>query len=151
MVDPSESEAAFPYVPNVRSRFILMILQWEERLLTMDPTSMAHILKRTDIYEKPALSRRHIADLIGTGMLSAEGQVYRRQRRVILPAFSNHNLRGTVPVVLKKGQQLVGKWKGMMKGGSEKLTLEMASWINRVTFDIIGLTGPYGSGVLASR
>ncbi|KIY67232.1 cytochrome P450 [Cylindrobasidium torrendii FP15055 ss-10] len=118
------------------------VFPWEERLLIMDPTSMAHIVKNPDIFQKPELSRRIIGDLIGTGMLSAEGEAYHRQRRVILPAFSNHNLRGAVPVVLKKGMQLSDKWGALIAdAGPSTTTIDMVGWINRVTFDVIGLIG----------
>lgn len=105
---------------------------------------MAHIVKNPDIFQKPELSRRIIGDLIGTGMLSAEGEAYHRQRRVILPAFSNHNLRGAVPVVLKKGMQLSEKWGALIADASSSTTtIDMVGWINRVTFDVIGLIGQF--------
>jgi hypothetical protein len=36
---------------------------------------MSHIMKNSIIYEKPWQSRRLITNLIGCGMLAAEGQV----------------------------------------------------------------------------
>ncbi|KAF8916706.1 cytochrome P450 [Mucidula mucida] len=109
---------------------------WEERLLTMDPVSMAHILKNADLYQKPALSRRLITSLIGARVSTP--------RRVLLPAFSNHNLRGFSSVVLKKGVQLKEKWLDILKGASldeGAMTLDIGSWISRATFDVMGLAG----------
>jgi cytochrome P450 len=81
-------------------------------------------------------------------MLAAEGAVHKRQRRVVTPAFSIQNLRALVPLVFRKGEELKNKWLSMIadvekergKVG-EGLTLDVAHWISRATFDVIGLAG----------
>lgn len=79
-------------------------------------------------------------------MLSAEGLVHKRQRRVATPAFSIQNLRGIVPMVFQKGSQLKDKWMSMTSGTCQSyeepsLTLDVSHWISRATFDVIGLAG----------
>ena len=80
-------------------------------------------------------------------MLAAEGHVYQRQRRVLLPAFSNHNLRGFVPLVLKKSMQLKEKWLQIMKERTSlepdaaAVMLNLNIWTSRLTFDVMGLAG----------
>jgi hypothetical protein len=136
----------------------LFVLQWDERLFTLDPAALAHIMKRSDIYEKPWQSRSLITGLIGCGMLAAEGAVHRRQRRVASPAFSPQNLRALVPLVFKKGTQLRDRWvelvdeagvraeverEGKGDGVAEYkgLKMDVAMWISRATFDVIGMAG----------
>lgn len=126
-----------------------VLLEWDERLLTLDPISIAHVLKNYTIYEKPWQSRRLITRLIGCGLLAAEGQVHKRQRRVATPAFSIQNMRALVPVVFKKGDELMNRWMNMVVrseaddvkslGGSARI--DVCHWINRATFDVIGLAG----------
>jgi hypothetical protein len=115
-------------------------------------------MKRSDIYEKPWQSRRLITGLIGCGMLAAEGTMHKRQRRVASPAFSLQNLRALVPLVFKKGTQLRDRWAELIKKdcatrtiekkeeATEKveykgLNVDVAMWISRATFDVIGLAG----------
>lgn len=115
-------------------------LQSDDRLLTLDPVSVAHVLKNYTIYEKPLLSRKLIINMIGCGMLAAEGQVYKRQRRVVTPAFSVQNLRPLVPLVFRKGNELKNKWLELFRD-NDALVLDVCHWIYRATFDVIGSAG----------
>lgn len=79
-------------------------------------------------------------------MLSAEGHVHKRQRRVATPAFSIQNHRELVPLVFDKGNQLKDRWTGLLTRGSESsedpaVTLDVCHWISRATFDVIGVAG----------
>jgi cytochrome P450 len=114
--------------------------QWDERLLTLDPVSFTHIVKNTAIYEKPWQSRRLITSLIGCGMLSAEGQVHKRQRRVALPAFSAQNMRSLVDISFKKGIQLRDVWVDVL-GFTTSARIDVCQFLSRTTFDVIGLAG----------
>jgi cytochrome P450 len=79
-------------------------------------------------------------------MLAAEGAVHKRQRRVATPGFSIQNLRALVPLVFRKGEELKDKWMCMIEDagleqGTESVRLDVAHWISRATFDVIGLAG----------
>jgi cytochrome P450 len=74
-------------------------------------------------------------------MLAAEGLVHKRQRRVATPAFSIQNLRGLVPLVFKKGNELKDKWIQMTREHPQPLRIDICHWISRATFDVIGLAG----------
>jgi len=83
-------------------------------------------------------------------MLSAEGAVHRRQRRVATPAFSVQNMRALVPLVFRKGEELKDRWMNIIvesdvtgQGDDRGVRLDVASWISRATFDVIGLAGDY--------
>ncbi|KAJ7248691.1 cytochrome P450 [Mycena rebaudengoi] len=116
---------------------------WDERLLTLDPLSVSHILQNTAIYVKPWQSRRAITNLIGCGMLSAEGQVHKRQRRVALPAFSAQNMRSLVDISFKKGIQLRDAWVDLLGSETESTSvrIDVYQFLSRVTFDVMGLAG----------
>lgn len=43
------------------------------RLCTFDARALHHVLNTPSIYEKPALARNLLADLMGRGLLTAEG------------------------------------------------------------------------------
>ncbi|KAJ3516711.1 hypothetical protein NMY22_g14142 [Coprinellus aureogranulatus] len=118
---------------------------WDDRLLTLDPVSVAYIMKNSTIYEKPWQSRKLISSLIGCGMLAAEGQMHKRQRRVATPAFSIQNLRALVPLVFRKGDELKNKWLELAEKQAsqckEPLRLDVCHWVSRATFDVIGVAG----------
>ncbi|KAH9850160.1 cytochrome-450 hydroxylase [Lenzites betulinus] len=128
----------------------MFAFEWEERLFTLDPISLTHILKHSTIYEKPWQSRALISSMIGVGMLAAEGQVHKRQRRVATPAFSIQNMRALVPVTFKTGLALRDRWMSLINHAqnlseSEKacggMKLDVCHWVSRATFDVIGLAG----------
>jgi cytochrome P450 len=85
-------------------------------------------------------------------MLSAEGETYRRQRRVISPAFSPQNLRELVPLVFRKGLELRVRWEGLVFDTPRKdqTVVDVSHWFSRATFDVIGAFGrSYGSSVFS--
>ncbi|KAJ8487232.1 hypothetical protein ONZ51_g4301 [Trametes cubensis] len=152
VLDPSRSPRVHEkfvkdYGRNVRIRGLF---PWEERLFTLDPISLSHILKHSTIYEKPWQSRALISSMIGVGMLAAEGQVHKRQRRVATPAFSIQNMRALVPVTFKTGMALRDKWMSLISSAQDLsddekacggMKLDVCHWVSRATFDVIGLAG----------
>lgn len=80
-------------------------------------------------------------------MLAAEGVVHKRQRRVATPAFSVGNMRALVPLVFSKGDQLrsrlleLARAEGKGKKENVGATLDIAMWVSRATFDVIGMAG----------
>jgi len=123
---------------------------WDDRLLTLDPVSLSHVLKNSTIYEKPWQSRRLITSLIGCGMLAAEGDVHKRQRRVATPAFGVHNMRALVPLVWDKGNTLKDRWLGAIRESEcsdNGVRIDVCHWISRATFDVIGVAGKFDNVV----
>ncbi len=106
---------------------------------------MSHVLQNTTTYEKPWPSRKLISGLIGVGMLSAEGQVHKRQRRVGMPAFSVQAMRALVPIVFKKATELRDRWNSIMREANVKPgeghLINVCSWASRATFDVMGSAG----------
>ncbi|KAF8525162.1 cytochrome-450 hydroxylase [Hysterangium stoloniferum] len=130
----------------------------DERLMTIDPTAISHVLGRS-IYEKPWQSRRLISRLIGEGLLSSEGNMHKRQagfsepgilldvkayrtfcqRKVSNPAFSQQNLRELLPIFFQKAEELRCTWLKLADPKGTKI--DVCHWLGRATFDIIGLAG----------
>lgn len=62
------------------------------------------------------------------------------------PAFSVSNMRALIPLVFGKGKQLRDKWleithKESLESGTVGFKIDVAQWVSRATFDIIGLAG----------
>ena len=127
------------------------LLQWETRLLPLDPVTVSHVLKNPNIYEKPSTYRRQIEWLIGCGVHAAEGNAHKHQRRITAPAFSIQNMRTFVPLIFNKGEELKDKWMGLIQEQDVKdtqknptgLQLDVCDWVSRATFDVIGLAGAF--------
>ncbi|KIJ45274.1 hypothetical protein M422DRAFT_30124 [Sphaerobolus stellatus SS14] len=113
----------------------------DQRLITVDPVAITHILNRISVYEKPWQSRRLISHLIGEGMLASEGNMHRRQRKVSNPAFSQQNLNAFMPIFFQKAEELRNRITGLIQDREKGTKIDVLHWISRTTFDIIGLTG----------
>lgn len=78
-------------------------------------------------------------------MLSAEGHVHKRQRRVATPAFSVQAMRDLVPVVFEKAVALRDRWADIMCEANvmpaEDYVFDVCNWMSRVTFDVMGSAG----------
>ena len=119
-------------------------IKWDQRLLTFDPVALHHVTRNSNIYEKPWQTQRFISSFIGCGLLSAAGNVHKRQRRVATPAFSIQNLRAFAPIVFERGFRLRDRWRNIMsKDGGDEAVLDVCMWASRITFDVIGAAGSY--------
>ncbi|KAH7101315.1 cytochrome P450 [Auriculariales sp. MPI-PUGE-AT-0066] len=110
------------------------------RLCTFDHRALQHILNTTTVYQKPEIARRSLTQLLGEGLLTAEDEQHRRQRRVMMPAFGNAQLRELTQVFMDTSTQLRDIW--LSKTAETGLvTLDALSWLSRATLDIIGKGG----------
>ncbi|KAG8963091.1 hypothetical protein FRC03_003456 [Tulasnella sp. 419] len=114
---------------------------FDDRLVTLDPRAITHILSNVALYEKPWQSQRVISNLIGNGLLSSEGMHHKKQRKVMNPAFSPQNMRRFVPIFNSKAIELKNRWLRLIDESKDVSTLDVAHWMNRASFDVIGLTG----------
>jgi cytochrome P450 len=77
---------------------------------------------------------------IGGGVLTAECDEHKRQRRILTPAFGVAHLRKIAPIFWQKANELVEvldvKVQSQPFGG-----IDLTQSINRATLDIIGLAG----------
>jgi len=111
----------------------------------LDPWSIRHVLTNPTIYEKPWQIRGHISNILGNGLISAEGSIYKHQRRVIAPTFSRQYLRGLLPLFFNKGNQLKERWMGLICGGTktceEHVTVDVYEEMKRATLEVMGHAG----------
>ena len=125
------------------SRHFTKLWQWDQRLLTFDPVALNHVARNPNIYEKPWQTQRYITSMIGCGLLSADGTIHKRQRRVATPAFSIQNLRAFAPIVFERAFRLRNRWRGIVRKDDEGGTvLDVCLWASRIAFDVIGAAGP---------
>jgi hypothetical protein len=70
----------------------------EQRLLLSDPAALNYVLLSNAYdFPKPDEVRGELALILGKGVLFAEGDDHRRQRRIMQPAFSPAHIRELVP------------------------------------------------------
>ncbi|KAK5990874.1 Cytochrome P450 monooxygenase FUM15 [Cladobotryum mycophilum] len=112
-----------------------------ERILVTSPKSLAEVLV-TNVYafRKPANITASLGRILGFGILLAEGEEHKRQRRNLNPAFAFRHIKDLYPIFWDKSREVVRAITAAC--GSKGFTeLEVGDWASRVTLDIIGLAG----------
>ncbi|KAF2772399.1 cytochrome P450 [Teratosphaeria nubilosa] len=143
------------WVETVPNDGLIRYSMWgSERLLVASPKALGEVLV-TKNYEfiKPAHFRHGLGRILGIGILLAEGDEHRTQRKNLMPAFAYRHVKELVPVFWKKSREMVECLGKASKLGSvselkdgEKVehapgAVEVNHWTSRATLDIIGVSG----------
>ncbi|KAG9018779.1 hypothetical protein FRB90_009783 [Tulasnella sp. 427] len=112
------------------------------RLSTKDPRALAHIINHGYDYPKPRQMRDMLSSIFGKGVLFAEGDDHRRQRKIMNPCFGPGRIRDLMPIFYDKALELRDIWiRQIAEGGPDGKEIDVLVWLTRVTLDIIGLAG----------
>jgi cytochrome P450 len=102
-----------------------------------DPTVIRHVLlDNAQNYRKDDLQRRVLAPGLGNGILTAEGEEWRAQRRALAPLFSPRTVTSFVPAMVEASERLVRRWLRQPRARVLDISLEMT----RVTLDVLERT-----------
>lgn len=123
----------------------------EERILIVSPQALGEVLT-TNSYEyiKPALVRNGLGRVLGTGLILAEGDEHKAQRKSLMPAFAFRHIKDLYPVFWKKSCELVDALMATLDaqskeasedGSSDPSVVEIGGWSSRAALDIIGTAG----------
>lgn len=142
------------------SVYVYRALFYQPRVILADPKALNHILGQANSYSypKPEGARNFLIDLLGNGLLVAEGDDHRRQRKIIQPSFNVSAIRDLTPLFFRhandfaaKLAELVDGTKGpaeapFLEGQSAKMAqvsqpskpvMEVSSWLSRVTLECV--------------
>ncbi|TFY74216.1 hypothetical protein EWM64_g9797, partial [Hericium alpestre] len=115
-----------------------------DRVLTLDLRAINHVLSHPMIYEKPEQVRRSLGEFLGQGLLFVEGDQHKQQRRIMSPAFGPTQVRALTDIFVQKSCQLRDIWNAEIaqaKFTDGKAKVDVLSWLNKATLDVIGLAG----------
>ncbi|KAK7053736.1 cytochrome P450 [Favolaschia claudopus] len=113
------------------------------KVILCDPKAVNYFYSmERSIYIKGKLLRTVIANIFGQGLLWAEGEDHKRQRKALTPAFSNAAIRRLTEVFYDSGYKLKTHWETMTDNApAEGAIIDVERWMNRVALDSIGIAG----------
>lgn len=109
------------------------------RLMTVDPVAVGYILRHAYDYPKPDFVKDSLATMAAgyEGLLTTEGDVHRKQRQILTPAFSPSHVRSLAPIFFQKAQILRDIWQN----SNTQQPIDVLLWLGRATLDVIGVAG----------
>ncbi|KJA19222.1 hypothetical protein HYPSUDRAFT_44481 [Hypholoma sublateritium FD-334 SS-4] len=121
--------------------FTYKMMFLEDRLYTTDTKALNHILMNSYIYQKPAASKYNLTRIVGGGVLVAEEDVHKQQRRIMNPAFGASQIRELTEIFVEKSIQLRDIWAMESSKEGSNGHVEVLSWLSKMTLDVIGQAG----------
>jgi cytochrome P450 len=102
-----------------------------------DPAVIRHILlDNAANYRKDDLQIRMLAPGLGRGLVTAEGEEWKLQRRTIAPLFTPRTVAGFFPAMVGSAEHLIRRWHRRLDGRVVDASLEMT----RVALDVLERT-----------
>ncbi|KAJ8517386.1 hypothetical protein ONZ45_g5419 [Pleurotus djamor] len=116
--------------------------QAERRIQLCDPKAIAHFYsKETWTYVLSAFAKIFIGTFFGRGLLMAEGESHRRQRKALTPAFSNAAIRRLTSVFFDSSYKCKATWDSMLESHPDGVVIDVQQWMNNIALDSIGIAG----------
>jgi cytochrome P450 len=93
------------------------------------------LLENAANYRKDNLQRRMMSATLGDGLLMAEGDGWRTQRRLLAPLFAQKTVMGFAPAMLAAVDELTSRWRS-----HHREPVDVAADVTRVTLDVLERT-----------
>ncbi|KXN90138.1 Cytochrome P450 4A4 [Leucoagaricus sp. SymC.cos] len=125
----------------------------EDRLLISDPKALQYIFHTSGYNFLKWPERTEISRvLMGRGLLWADGETHRRQRKVMLPGFGGPESKALVAIFRRVGAELTNQWTDVLASSPDQTAVfNVATWLSRATMDSIGEAAfDYQFGALAN-
>ncbi|KAL1742895.1 cytochrome P450 [Schizophyllum fasciatum] len=112
-----------------------------DRIMTIDPKALSHLLAHDELYQKPEASRFNLAQTIGPGLPVTEGAHHRLQRRVMNAAFGASGISRIANVIVEKSVKLRDSWRREIAKSGGVARLNVMYGLSNATLDAIGKAG----------
>jgi cytochrome P450 len=84
--------------------------------LLTHPDAVEHVLQKHKNYRKPDFFNKPVGLLAGNGILTSEGDLWLRQRRLMQPAFHRQHLAKLVPLMAAAAESFVEDQEAALPG-----------------------------------
>lgn len=104
---------------------------YRPNILINDPDLVYQILvSQADHFQKPSLLQRPLLSTFGNGLFFSEGDFWRRQRKLMQPAFHHHPIS-------RYGEAMVQHTSAMLQGWHDGQSLDLAATMRSLTLMIV--------------
>ena len=112
-------------------------LLWRRRFIINEPNSIRHVLlDNAANYTKSELTRRLLEPGLGRGLLTSEGEAWRRHRRIMAPSFDPRSMSAYAPIITGVTADLLSRWNAL----PESSEVDVGAAMMHTTLHIISRT-----------
>jgi cytochrome P450 len=105
-------------------------------LLVHEPDAIRRVLlDNAGNYQKDPIQRRVLSAGLGDGLLSAENEQWRTQRRTVAPVFARKTIMDFAPAMMAAADTLTARWRR-----EDGATVDAAAEMSRVTLEVLERT-----------
>ncbi len=131
--NPCETIPLAAYEQGVWRQPSLLNRAW----LVNDPAGLKRVLiDKVANYPKMPMEQRAFRALFGEGLLSADGETWRRHRRIMAPSFDPRSVAGYAEAMVDASTAFAGEW-GRLENGAR---IDASADMTRLTLEIISRT-----------
>jgi cytochrome P450 len=106
-------------------------------LMVHEPGAIRHVLlDNAANYRKDRLQRRVLSAGLNDGLLSAEGEQWRLQRRTLAPMFARRTVMDFATAMMAAAETLIDRWSAF----GERASIDVAAEMAKVTLDVVERT-----------
>ncbi|KAI1462403.1 cytochrome P450 [Annulohypoxylon moriforme] len=111
------------------------------KVLLVNSLAAYKTVLQTHAYDfvKPPFFARLVGEITGVGLLFAEGESHKHERRLLAGPFSVPSMRKLLPVFREKARDLSDEFEELL-GGKPYATVEAIETLSKSTMDTIGVT-----------
>ncbi len=124
------TEGCAEHGPVARYRFA-----WIDYVVVADPDAAHHVLVENHKSYVKSSNYQGLKLVLGDGLLTSEGDFWKRQRKLAQPAFHRERLQGFVSTMAQSTADLTERWRSSQTG-----TMDVHREMMRLTFRIVGQT-----------
>src|SRR5260221_8568602 len=131
----SRKQRLFPFVPDHAFDEGVIVVKglMGGAVLVNDPAGVKQgLIDNVANYPKTEMERRFFTALFGAGLLGTDGEVWRRHRRIMAPAFDPRSVTSYGPAITRACEGFQAKWDALSNGAEVDVPADMSSLTLRI-------------------
>jgi cytochrome P450 len=88
------------------------------------------LIEKADGFGRGKRQTRALTPLMGNGLLTSEGELHRKQRRLVLPHFSPRRISRHAEAIVSTAESVAERWR-------EGVDVDLVAEMNKLTMDIV--------------
>jgi cytochrome P450 len=109
-----ENALATHKAENFSADIVTNRILWRRTFIINEPGAIRHVLlDNAANYTKSVVSRRLLEPALGRGLLTSEGETWRRHRRIMAPAFDPRSIASYATIMTDVTEAQLAKWDAL--------------------------------------